>query len=64
MSYPAHRLYLGDVTPDALGRIMDAVRAEHRSDDLAWYSLDRASIPERDHPRNPGHRWTEIAGDE
>ncbi len=62
--YDAHRLYLGDVEPAALERIMDAVRAEHRSDALHWYSLERARIPGSDHPRNPGHRWTEISGDE
>lgn len=64
MSYTAHRIYLGLVQDAALERIMDVVRAEHRSNDLEWYSLDSANVPERDHPRNPGHRWTELAADE
>lgn len=60
----AHRIYLGPVEGEALERIMEAVRAECRYDTLTWYALEAAQIPVNDHPRNPGHKWTEIEGDE
>lgn len=60
----AHRLYFGEIDDGALGRIMESVRAECRQDTLAWFALESAQIPADDHPRNPGHKWTEIVGDE
>jgi hypothetical protein len=48
----AHRVYFGDIAPDALERIMEAVRAECRSDTLRWYALERANVGNGDHPRN------------
>lgn len=60
----AHRIYLGGIDGGALERIMETIRTENRSDALNWYALEQATVPRDDHPRNPGHKWTEIEGDE
>lgn len=54
----ATRIHLGDITDDALERILATIRAEQRRDTLSWYRVEEASVGRDDHPCNPSHNWT------
>jgi hypothetical protein len=58
-----NRIYLGELSPAAMARIMGVIREEYRSDSLSWYTVEEARVGRNDHPRNPGHHWQEIETD-
>jgi hypothetical protein len=55
-----YRISFGEITPQALERILKAIASEVKSDELEWSALETTDVHFGFHPRNASCKWRDV----